>query len=96
MELKAQTRTVLGKSTKKLRRQGITPAHIFGPGVESRSIQIETAKVRQLLHDGVPKKLTLSVGEAGVDGSFDVRLDHLHLDPVHGEILHIDFLVKRA
>lgn len=96
MELNAKTRTVLGKSTKKLRRQGVTPAHIYGPGIQSRSIQIETATLKQLLHDGVPKKLTLKVGEAGADGSFDVRLDHLHLDPVHGEILHIDFLTHRS
>jgi len=36
-ELKATKRHIEGKKVKQLRQQGVTPAHLFGPGVESFS-----------------------------------------------------------
>jgi ribosomal protein L25 (general stress protein Ctc) len=41
-ELKVAPREVLGKKVKALRRQGFTPANIFGHHVESRAVQILT------------------------------------------------------
>ncbi len=34
-ELKAAKRHIEGKKVKALRRQGVTPAHLFGPGIKS-------------------------------------------------------------
>ena len=45
IELKATKRHVEGKKVQTLRRKGITPAHLFGPGVDSESIQVETPAV---------------------------------------------------
>jgi len=41
MELKAKTRTVIGKKVKGLRKQGLVPAEIFGHGIKNRHISVE-------------------------------------------------------
>ncbi|HKS91476.1 MAG TPA: 50S ribosomal protein L25 [Tepidiformaceae bacterium] len=40
--LTATPRTILGKKVKQLRRQGILPANIYGRGVESAAIQVDS------------------------------------------------------
>ncbi len=40
--LLATPRTILGKKVKQLRRQGILPANIYGRGVESAAIQVDS------------------------------------------------------
>lgn len=40
MELHAQTRTILGKKVKSLRKTGLIPAEIFGHGFENKHISI--------------------------------------------------------
>ena len=44
LELKATKRHIEGKKVQALRRQGVTPAHLFGPGVESLAIQCDTQR----------------------------------------------------
>ena len=48
-ELKVAPRAVLGKKVKVLRRQGVTPANIYGSHVESQSIQVSTEELRRIL-----------------------------------------------
>jgi len=40
-QLKSETRTVLGKKVKKLRREGWVPANVYGKGLESKAIQVK-------------------------------------------------------
>lgn len=92
MELQAQHRTVLGKGTKKLRRAGIVPANVSGPGVASQAVEVAAADIKQLLHDGVPRSMTLQIARGNPAKSFHVRIADLQRDPVHGDVIHIDFL----
>ncbi len=48
-ELLATTRETLGKKVRFLRRQGITPAHLFGHNVESVALQCDTAQLKRVL-----------------------------------------------
>ena len=48
-ELSVSPREVLGKKVKKMRREGLTPANIFGHNVESKAIQVPTDEVRRIL-----------------------------------------------
>jgi len=91
-ELNAQLRTVLGKSTKKLRRAGIVPANVFGPGIASQAVQVAAADIKQLLHAGVPRTLTLRVAGGNPSATFQVRIAEMQRGPVHGDVVHIDFL----
>ncbi|KKS43573.1 MAG: hypothetical protein UV07_C0032G0007, partial [Candidatus Azambacteria bacterium GW2011_GWB1_42_17] len=38
MELNAKNRNVLGKKVKRLRKEGLVPAEIFGHGVENKHV----------------------------------------------------------
>ncbi len=65
MELSATTREILGKKTRFLRRQGITPAHLFGHNVESVALQCDTAQLKRVLaQTGRARLISLKVDEA--------------------------------
>ena len=49
IELQAATREILGKKVRFLRRQGITPVHLFGHNVKSLALQCDTAQLQQVL-----------------------------------------------
>ena len=49
IELKVTKRDILGKKVRFLRRQGVTPVHLFGHGIESLALQCDTAELRQVL-----------------------------------------------
>ena len=41
VELRAEKRTILGKKVKRLRREGIIPAVLYGHKIESVPLQVE-------------------------------------------------------
>ncbi|MFC1860312.1 50S ribosomal protein L25 [Chloroflexota bacterium] len=49
IELRAESREVLGKKVRFLRRQGIIPVHLFGHNVESVALQCDEAELRSAL-----------------------------------------------
>ncbi|MFC1924896.1 50S ribosomal protein L25 [Chloroflexota bacterium] len=49
IELQATTRDILGKKVRFLRRQGIVPVHLFGPGIESVSLQCGAEELQGVL-----------------------------------------------
>ncbi len=87
LELTAEARAVFGKHVRRLRRQGIVPANIFGHGA-SRAIQAPLRSLDRLLAQG---------GRTGVitisfDGqSQTALLKGLQRDPRSGHLLHMDF-----
>lgn len=87
LELRAQPRTVLGKQVKRLRREGIVPANIFGHG-PSRAIQAPAREIEKLfLHGGRTGLLTIAV-----DGQAEPALVKKYTrDPKTAQLLHVDF-----
>jgi large subunit ribosomal protein L25 len=89
-ELKVAPREVLGKKVKALRRQGFTPANIFGHHVESKAVQIPTEELKHTL-----KRLARNeIVYLRLDGE-EARpafVKHLQHNPVNDVILHVDFL----
>ena len=87
LELSAEPRGVFGKHVRRLRRQGIVPANIYGHGA-SRAIQASLRSLEHLLAHG---------GRTGlVRISFDGRsetalMKTMQRDPRSGQITHIDF-----
>ncbi len=86
-KLKVEKRKVLGKQVKKLRREGILPANIYGKNMKSTSVQVPL------------KEFSAVFKEAGETGLVDVELDsklipvlihNVHSD-FRGNVLHADF-----
>lgn len=88
--LKAKKRKVFGRKVKKLRREGILPANIFGAKIKSLAIQVplkEFSKVYQKA--GETGIINLEVeGEAKPRS---VLIHDIHIDPVDSSYLHCDF-----
>lgn len=90
LELSAAPRSVLGKKVKGLRRLGITPANIYGRGIESQAVQVDTkALTHTLRRAGRNTILSLSVEGERVPRPVMVR--DIQRNPVTDELLHLDF-----
>ena len=95
LRLKATHRMVLGKKTRFLRRQRITPAHLYGHGVRSVALQCDTNELVNLVaHAGKTRLVNLEV-----DGEKpkSVFVREIQRDVITRELLHIDFYqIKRT
>ena len=90
LELKATKRHIEGKKVQALRRQGITPAHLFGPGVESLAIQCDTSSLRNILVDaGHTQLVNLKLGHEHHPRTVMIR--EVQIDNFKGGVLHVDF-----
>jgi len=90
VELKATKRHVEGKKVKELRRQGITPAHLFGPEVESVSIQVDTPSLKRTLGEaGRTKLISLHIGREKSPRTVMIR--EVQINSLKDEVLHVDF-----
>ncbi|NWF77203.1 MAG: 50S ribosomal protein L25 [Chloroflexi bacterium] len=90
IELKVTKREILGKKVRHLRRQGITPVHLFGHGIESLALQCNTGELERVLT------------QAGHTGLVNLKLDNekkprtavireFNRDWRGGRLLHVDF-----
>ena len=90
IELKVTNREILGKKVRHLRRQGITPVHLFGHGIESLALQCDTGQLERVL------------AQAGHTGLISLKLDRekklrtvvvreFDRDWRRGQLLHVDF-----
>jgi large subunit ribosomal protein L25 len=94
LTLQADKRDILGKKARFLRRQGTTPTHLFGHGIESLSLQCDTAKLQRLIaRAGMTRLITL-----GIEGDKQPRsvfIREIQRDVCTGELLHVDFYQVR-
>jgi len=96
LKLEADKRDILGKKTRFLRREGITPAHLFGHGLESQALQCDTAKLNKLIARAGRTRL-VSLGVKGDKEPRSVFIREIQRDPRTGELLHVDlFQVRKA
>ena len=89
LELTVNKRDITGKKVRFLRRQGITPVHLFGHGIESLALQCEKVKLEQVLKQaGKATLISLKVDEEKKARSVVVR--DVSRDPLKGELIHVD------
>ena len=94
LTLKAANRGVLGKKTKLLRQQGITPAHLFGHNIESIALQCDTAQLRHIIAQaGMTRVISLEVENEKQPKSVFIR--EIQRDAVSRQLLHVDFYQVR-
>ncbi|MGA2671160.1 MAG: 50S ribosomal protein L25 [Dehalococcoidia bacterium] len=90
IELKVANREVLGKKVKHLRRQSITPVHVFGHGIESLALQCDTRELEQILSQaGQTRLITLKLAKEKKPRTVVVR--EFDRDWRRGELVHVDF-----
>ena len=90
IELQVSTRKLLGKKSRFLRRQGITPVHLFGYDTEPMALQCETVRLKQVLKTaGKTKLVGLTVDKHKKPRNVVVR--EIQKNAISGELVHVDF-----
>ena len=89
-ELKVSHRDVLGKKVRFLRREGLTPVNLYGPNIESLSLQVETSLLKRLIAKvGRNALIALKVDGTGKPRMAMIRDIQRH--PLTGDLLHVGF-----
>ena len=88
LNIVAESRTVIGKKVKQLRREGIIPAVIYG-GEEVLHVQMDVKPLRRVLRVAGTTDL-IDVNVQGTPHTVIVRDIQQHV--TRGDILHVDFL----
>ena len=87
--LEAQTRTVIGKQVKALRRQGLVPAVIYGVGAAPIHITVAYRPLEVLLQKASGTHLVNLL----VDGTtHSILVREVQRDKIKRTIQHVDFL----
>jgi len=91
--LAAQHRDVLGKKVAGLRRAGRLPAVVYGHGIDSDSISVDTHEFEQLRRHSGPNALV----DLSVDGekARPVLVHSVQVHPVNRRPLHVDLFLVR-
>jgi large subunit ribosomal protein L25 len=90
IELHVSTRKLMGKKSRFLRRQGITPVHLFGYDTEPMALQCETVQLKQVLKTaGKTKLVGLTVDKHKKPRNVVVR--EVQKNALSGELVHVDF-----
>jgi large subunit ribosomal protein L25 len=90
IELKVANREILGKKVKHLRRQGITPVHVFGHGIESLALQCDARELERVLNQaGQTRLINLKLGKEKKPRTVVVR--EFDRDWRKGGLVHVDF-----
>jgi len=94
LTLEADKRDILGKKTRFLRRQGITPAHLFGHGLESLALECDTAKLQRIIARAGRTRL-IALGIKGDKEPRSVFIKEIQRNACTGELLHVDLFQVR-
>ena len=88
-EIKAETRKLMGKKVRFLRREGIVPVHLFGHGQESLALQSNTTELERTLSQvGMTRLLNLKIKDEKEAKPVLVREIQRGAT---GKLLHVDF-----
>lgn len=90
----AAPREITGKKVSRLRRQGILPANVFGRGLESRSIQVDSREfMRTVRASGVRSMFELKIEDESAPRYVILRgltREGGMGDPVHADFYQVD------
>ena len=94
LALPVSKRNILGKKTRFLRHQGITPAHLFGHGLESVPLQCDTARLQRIIAQaGTTRLIALEI--EGDKQPRSVFIREIQRNVCTGALLHVDFYQVR-
>lgn len=88
-ELVVSPREVLGKAVKRLRKEGLIPANIYGHGEDAVPVQFNAIEFETLVRKHATRGiLALRLQDGGTQ---TVLVRHVQHEPKSGKLLHVDF-----
>lgn len=93
LSLKLDERDVHGKKVAKLRKEGLVPAVVYGPGIEPISVQVEDGIFTKLYRQaGTYTPVHLTIGSK----KKIAMIKDVDRDPVKGTVRHVSFHAVKA
>ncbi len=90
IELSVKPRVVLGKKVAALRRQGVTPANVYGRNLASTAVEVETATLIHLMRSA-GRNVIIDLLIEGERSRRPVMLRAVQREPATSRLLHVDF-----
>lgn len=88
LSLKVEERKTLGKKVKKLRREGLLPANIYGKDIKSQAVQVLQKDFDKVFKAaGETQVIDLAVDST----TYPVLVKNVQLEPRTDSFLHVDF-----
>jgi len=88
LTLSAKIRKDLGKKSKKIRKNGMVPAVLYGPKIKPQPIEVSLNQFKKVLKEaGESSLISLQVDQK----KYMVLIHAFDRDPLTSEIIHIDF-----
>lgn len=92
LELTLDSRDMLGKANKRLRRSGVVPGVVFGKDHESTPVQVE-AKAFETLYRAAGRTSVIKMHLPGARSATSGLIKSVQRHPLSGLPLHVDFFV---
>ena len=90
IQLQVEKREMLGRKIKRLRKEGILPANIYGKKVKSQAIQVDMAVFHNIYKEaGETGIVYLTLDKGKIERP--VLIHNVQRDPVKDIFLHVDF-----
>ncbi len=87
--LKSKKRSLFGKKTRFLRRQGVVPANVFGHGIESMAVECQATDLEKIIKGGTSRIIMLDV--EGEKKKRSVIIKNVSHHPIIQSLIHVDF-----
>lgn len=95
ISLELSPREVTGKKVKQLRREGMLPVHLYGPGIEVQPLQCATTSVVEVLVKA-GGNTAVNITIQGSQATHLAFAREIQWGPRRDDILHVDFLAVDA
>lgn len=82
--LKSTKREIFGRKVKRLRKEGVIPANIFGNKIKSHSISINAKEFSEVFEKAGETQIIDLEGNS-------VLISNIQTDPISGFVIHVDF-----
>jgi len=87
-KLQGEIRKIVGKQVKTVRASGLTPATVYGKGVDPHTISVSAMDFEKVFKEaGVTGLIELNIAE----NKHHVLIHSVQVNPVSGAILHVEF-----
>lgn len=88
LTLSAKIRKVSGKKVKKIRKEGVLPAVLYGPEIKNLSLEMDIKEFKIVYKEAGESSL-ISLRADGA--KFSVLIHEIKKDPLTEELIHVDF-----
>jgi large subunit ribosomal protein L25 len=90
--LSAQPRTVIGKTSHRLAREGSVPAVLYGYGREALPITVNKHDFEQLIAHHAAGSSIVELALEGEKTPINVMIREVQTSPLKDQVMHVDFL----